>query len=147
VPLLHQAQSVPISCIFEILIDLWQVSKGQEIVDYRKEFFHQFYLLYSLDTLYSMVYTDNDDNITDTRLKLEEETYFLDQARTNQNRWKFYNFYINAFFSSAYNVPEVMQKEFEKKLKDPEEFYKWSKQLKQNLNNQFPTNFLIYHKP
>jgi transcriptional regulatory protein LevR len=91
-----------------------------------------------------MVYTDNDDNITDTRLKLEEETYFLDQARTNQNRWKFYNFYINAFFSSAYNVPEVMQKEFEKILKDPEEFYKWSKQLKQNLNNQFPTNFLIY---
>jgi hypothetical protein len=32
-----------------------------------------------------MVCTDNDDNITDTRLKLEEATYFLDQTRINQN--------------------------------------------------------------
>ena len=61
-----------------------------------------------------MVYTDNDDNITHRGLKLEEATYFLDQARVNQNRWKFYNFYINAFFSSAYSVPEVMEKEFKK---------------------------------
>jgi hypothetical protein len=69
-----------------------------------------------------MVCTDNDDNITDTRLKLEEATYFLDQTRINQNMWKFFNFYINAFLSSAYSIPEVMQKEFEKKLKDPKGF-------------------------
>jgi hypothetical protein len=61
-----------------------------------------------------MVYTDNDDNITDTGLKLEEVTYFLDQARVNQNRWKFYNFHINAFFPSTYSVPEVIEKEFKK---------------------------------
>jgi hypothetical protein len=75
-----------------------------------------------------MVYTDSDDNITDTRLKLEEATYFLDQARINQNKWKFFNFYINAFFSSAYSVPEVMQKEVEKKLKEPKDFYKWAEE-------------------
>jgi hypothetical protein len=88
-----------------------------------------------------MIYTDNDDNITDTRLKLEESTYFLDQARINQNRWKFFNFYINAFFSSAYSMPEVMQMEFQKRLKDPEDFYKWAEEAKHRLNSQFPSEF------
>lgn len=88
-----------------------------------------------------MVYTDIDGNITDTRLKLEEATYFLDQAHNNQNRWKFFNFYINAFFSSAYSVTEIMQKEFEKRLKDPKDFYKWSKQARERLNDQFPAEF------
>jgi hypothetical protein len=87
-----------------------------------------------------MIYSDNDDNITDRGLKLEEATYFLDQARANQNRWKFYNFYINAFFSSAYSVPEVMEKEF-KKMKDPKDFYQWSREANQNLNNQFLSKF------
>ena len=90
---------------------------------------------------YSMGYTDNDDNITDTRLKLEGSTYFLDQARINQNRWKFFNFYINAFFSSAYSVPEVMQMAFQKRLKDPENFYKWAEEARHRLNSQFPSEF------
>lgn len=73
-------------------------------------------------------------------MKLEEGTYFLDQAHTNQNRWKFFNFNFNVF-SSAHSVTEMMQKEFEKSLKDPRDFYKWSKQAREKLDDQFPAEF------
>jgi hypothetical protein len=69
---------------------------------------------YDCEVFYSMIYTDNDDNMTDTRLKLEEATYFLNQARINQNSWKIFGFNINEFFSSAFSVREVMRTEFQK---------------------------------
>jgi hypothetical protein len=58
---------------------------------------------------------EEEETTSDTRLKLEEASYFFDQMKSNLDNRKYFMFNVIAFVSAGRSVTFVMQHEFKKK--------------------------------
>jgi hypothetical protein len=66
--------------------------------------------------------TEEERPISDTRFKLEEALYFLDQMKKNLDNRKYFTFNLVAFVAAGRSVTFVMQYEFTRKVGP---FAKW----------------------
>jgi len=74
---------------------------------------------------------------TDTRDKLNEASYFLEQMKNKQSDRDAFRYNLSAFLSAARSVTLVMQKEFDKALGFEEWYEKKQEVMKQNGDMKF----------
>jgi hypothetical protein len=64
-----------------------------------------------------------EEDVSDTRFKLEEASYFFEQMKKNLDNRKYFMFNLIAFVSAARSVTYVMQEQYKNDEDDP--FWKW----------------------
>jgi hypothetical protein len=69
-----------------------------------------------------------EETISETRLKLEEAEYFLNQMNANPANPKYFKFNLSAFASASRSVTFVMQSEYKIKEDSEEPSWKWYKE-------------------